>query len=86
MRSTTVAQISQIQMGFSGALQRYTICPCFFFYKQLSHFLLSLFSVKLYHKVDSEGNHLRGNFGYCGPECSEDDDDEEFDKEVFYCD
>ena len=36
----------------------------------------------MYHKVDSEGNHLRGNFGYCGPECSEDDDDEEFDKEV----
>jgi len=33
-------------------------------------------------KVDSEGNHLRGNFGYCGADCSEEDDDEEFDEEI----
>jgi len=33
-------------------------------------------------KVDSEGKHLRGNFGYCGPECSDEDDGEEFDKEI----
>jgi len=46
-------------------------------------------------KVDSEGYHLRGNFGYCGPDCSKEDggkkfeeinekedDDEEFDNEI----
>ena len=44
--------------------------------------MLSLSSDKSYHKVDSEGNHLRGNFGYCGADCSEEDDDEEFDEEV----
>ena len=35
-------------------------------------------------KVDSEGNHLRGNFGYCGTDCSEEEDGEEFDKEVSF--
>jgi len=33
-------------------------------------------------KVDSEGKHLQGNFGYCDSECSDDDDGEEIDKEI----
>ena len=38
----------------------------------------------LFHKVDSEGKHMRGNFGYCGPDCLEEEDDEEFDNEVSF--
>ena len=50
----------------------------------LGIFVLSLYSDKLYLKVDSEGNHMKGNFGYCGSDCSEEDDDEEFDNEVLF--
>ena len=50
----------------------------------LGTFLLSFSSDKLCHKVDSEGNHMKGNFGYCGADCSEEDDDEEFDNEVLF--
>ena len=37
--------------------------------------------------MDSEGNHVRGNFGYCASDCvteeaDEDDDDDEFDNNV----
>jgi len=50
----------------------------------LGIFLVSSSVDKLYHKVDSEGNHMKGNFGYCGSDCSEEDDDEEFDNEVLF--
>ena len=87
MRSTTVAHLNMIQMDFSGAPPRYlpSSLKVSFLAKPYNNDNNQLSSsVKFVHKVDSEGNHLRGNFGYCGSDCSEDDDGEEFDKEVSF--